>query len=530
MSHFGTLGLSSGATTFGFPFLPGLTQASLHEYHPYDILSARLIVLPAMIIRDMKRLLLLLGPLVVLLILSYNFWDTEASYQLRSSVGAAIGNKFPASHNQAQTPIPQRPTKPPSSSTEQKPSSPAIVPPPLQNPHSHGGLTHGHGGTNVDLPSGDAGDGTHIELFSRSTPDKKYFSVTFGNQTAFNPNIIPHPTRKDAYIIVGQKTTDKDDPIMMFWEVACDATFAGGALRCVKEAPVRLPVAATNPGEARCEGKLEVLNMNNGPHDARLFHGPKKPYLMYGSNSHHTCFGMWMQDYRTLVGSNVSATAGDDFVKATELQRPQPYGALEKNWFVFWDKDDEAYLHYDMTPSRVFAKVHPNGSIEKNLAPYAAEQDDQCIAAYLPNKLPEQNESMHQATNSLRVTMCKRADKGCRADDKNTFIITIVQHKKYYDFHGEYEPYVVVFRERSPFELYAISKKPLWIHGRQRLGGKKSEQFYVVSINWKERGLGYHGYLDDELFLAFGIEDKRSGGMDVLASDLLTGLGLCSDV
>ena len=40
----------------------------------------------------------------------------------------------------------------------------------------------------------------------------------------------------------------------------------------------------------------------------------------------------------------------------------------------------------------------------------------------------------------------------------------------------------------------------------------------------------YHGFLDDVVFLAFGIEDERTAGIDVRAGDLVRGLGMCSDV
>jgi len=48
-------------------------------------------------------------------------------------------------------------------------------------------------------------------------------------------------------------------------------------------------------------------------------------------------------------------------------------------------------------------------------------------------------------------------------------------------------------------------------------------------MSWKGKEQKYHGYLDDALFLAFGIEDSRSGGIDVTAGELLKGMGLCSE-
>ncbi|KAK3939330.1 acyltransferase family-domain-containing protein [Diplogelasinospora grovesii] len=308
--------------------------------------------------------------------------------------------------------------------------------------------------------------------------------------------------------------------------LGCDARFVDGVLQCIG-APKNLPIAATL-GD-KCEGDLAFMGWNVGPHDARVFYGPKKPYTLFGSNGGFTCFGMWLQDFRVLVDWGYEMFTQDDFRVATELQRPPPYGFVEKNWFVFWDKDKQMYAHYDVAPKRVFARLGADGSMAgQDLAPFAAATDEKCMGRYLPKLAPEL-ESIHQATNSLSITLCRRADKSCQENDGNTFIFTIFQHKTYYDFHSEYEPYVMMFRQRAPFEIYGISRKPIWIHGRQRSEGRRTDMFYVVSMSWKTRGQKYHGYLDDVLFLSFGIEDKESGGIDVLASDLLMGLGLCSE-
>jgi len=196
---------------------------------------------------------------------------------------------------------------------------------------------------------------------------------------------------------------------------------------------------------------------------------------------------------------------------------------------LFWDKDDNMQAHYDMFPKRAYAPVQKTGSVGgPDMAPRSQHNDEKCLARYLPKLAPDL-ESIHQATNSLKITLCKRSDSQCKANDSNTFIMTIIQHKTYYNWHGEYEPYVVLFRQTAPFGLHAISKKPLWISGRER---KEAEQwtsmFYVTSIAWKEHGLKYHAYMDDVLFLGFGIEDNRAGGIDVPAEDLLQGIGLCA--
>jgi hypothetical protein len=381
--------------------------------------------------------------------------------------------------------------------------------------------------------------GVHREVFSVSTTDKKYFLIEFGEQEAMNPNIIPHPVLNDTWIIVAQQQKSSVKTSVWFAELVCNAVFKNGRLGCVNP-PMILPIAATSGHN--CEGDLAYFTFSVGPHDARVFYGPTMPYTIYGSNSAYTCFGQWMLDFRMLVDWGFETFVEEEFRKATELRRPAPYGLVEKNWFVFWDKHEQIYAHYDVAPRRVFAKLEYDGSVGQDLAPFAAANDELCMAKYMPEVAVEL-ESIHQATNSLSITLCKRSDSSCEANDSNTFILTIFQHKSFYSFHSVYEPYVMVFQQTAPFEIYGISQKPIWIHGRGRPGeGKKpdflageeskswnqTEMFYVTSLSWKTQGQKYHGYSDDVLFIAFGIEDSKTAGIDVVAGDLLMDLGLCS--
>ncbi|KAH7131139.1 hypothetical protein EDB81DRAFT_131142 [Dactylonectria macrodidyma] len=364
---------------------------------------------------------------------------------------------------------------------------------------------------------------SHQEVFSLSTKDTKFFIIDFGDVKIINPNILPHPTLDDTWIVVAQQIKDLSP---FYYEVSCNAVFQDDVLRCLQP-PTPLAVAAT-AGE-RCEGELAFINTMAGPHDARVFFGPTNPYMVYGSNSIFTCLGQFIQDFRMLVQWDSDTSVPTDFRIGTELQRPLPWSIMEKNWFPFWDATGEMYIHYDIAPKRVFSAINLDGSAGPDLAPFAEASDEKCLSRYLPQLASEQ-ESIHQATNSLQITMCRKTDESCVPDEANTFIFTIIQHKKYYDFHGVYEPYVGIFQQRSPFEIYAISQRPIWIHGRElHLDQKTSDMFYVTSMSWKNRNQKYHGYLDDELFLAFGIEDEKAGGIDVSAWDLLQNLGLCAE-
>lgn len=100
----------------------------------------------------------------------------------------------------------------------------------------------------------------------------------------------------------------------------------------------------------------------------------------------------------------------------------------------------------------------------------------------------------------------------------------------------------MVFEQTAPFRVHAISAKPFWIHGRRGgvtrsrhaaeeswkvLEDQKEEMLYITSMSWKTQGQKYHGYMDDVLFLGFGIEDERTAAIDISAGDLLRDLGMC---
>lgn len=459
-----------------------------------------------MLVRGCHRLVLFVGPLLILIIIGLKFYDQKL-ITLPIQVGSWFNNAFSVDAN----------------GRGSKPSQDVLSI------------------TTSDDDDSRAIAETHHEVFSVSTADKKYFLIEFGDQEAINPNIIPHPFLDETWIIVAQKQKSSVNNTVFFSELVCDAIFQNDTLGCVNT-PMILPLAATS-GD-KCEGDLEYFALNVGPHDARVFYGPKTPYTIYGSNSVFTCFGQWMLDFRLLVDWGFEMHNAAEFRKATELQRPLPYGPVEKNWFVFWDKDEQMYAHYDIDPKRAFAKLEYDGSVGEDLAPLAALGDEKCMAKFMP-KLGPELESVHQATNSLAITLCKRSDPSCQPDDSNTYIFVIFQQKSFYSFHSVYEPRTMIFQRTAPFELYGISQKPIWIHGRGRPNERtppnpgdgvdaaqrprdQTEMLYITSMSWKTHGQKYHGHIDDVLFVAFGIEDSKTAGMDVVAGDLLTDLGLCS--
>ena len=382
----------------------------------------------------------------------------------------------------------------------------------------------------------------YSEISSLTSADRTFYPIYFGGDTLYNPSIIPHPTRHDLWIVVAQhEQTNKDTESEEL--MTCTAGFYNGLLVCTAPATV-LPVTKSITGQ--CRGAIEYFNLRGGPRDARSFYGPDAPYIMYGSQSSYTCLGLWLQDLRMLLQDYrlEQMTLVKLFKKTTEIQRPPPIKEVEKNFFLFWDSANKAYAHHDIYPTRSFAQLSYDGSVGPDLAPASATKDGICMAKYMPT-IESSAETIHQATNSLSITMCNRNDPLCVPTDANTFIMTIFQHKSYYDFHSIYEPYIMLFQRSAPFAIHAISQRPFWIRGRGPLTASThavmydqhperpipeghSEMFYITSMSWKTHGQRYHGYMDDPLFLAFGIEDSRPAVIDVTAGDLLQDLGFCS--
>jgi hypothetical protein len=386
----------------------------------------------------------------------------------------------------------------------------------------------------------DAESSAYRYIVSASTADKKYFSIDFGpDNPTMNPNVIPHPYDDNTWIVVAQRIGSPN----AFEELVCNAHFhPDGSLICTAP-PTVLPV--TPSSTQNCHDDLGHFAASFGPHDMRVFFGPDAPYAIYGSQSAHTCFSLFTQDFRSLHHAEYALDALNAhlFAGGTELQRPAPWNPVEKNWYMFWDAQNAPYVHVDVAPKRVFAQLLPDGSVGPDLSPMVAANDEKCMQRYMP-KVDGDGESIHQATNALAVIMCTRGDESCRPTDANTFILTIFQHKRYRDFHATYEPYVMLTQSVPPFAVHAISTKPMWIHGRGALTREsaaryreegmtvpegQTEMLYVTSVNWKEKAVHWRGYLDDIVMIGFGVEDERSAGVDLVVGDLLGELGFCGE-
>ena len=182
----------------------------------------------------------------------------------------------------------------------------------------------------------------------------------------------------------------------------------------------------------------------------------------------------------------------------------------------------------------------------------------------------------HQATNSLRLILCNRFDDACKEKSENTVFFTIV-HRKFPNWLKlplRYERYFMVWSATPPFEMLGISSHPILMSNETASGWSASENWdddttksqinamakipavnvseqydgknywayftYTVSISYAwgrqpkaandggDEGQDMHvGYLDDEVLLAIGVDDKGQAFSRAKAGSLVQCLRAC---
>jgi hypothetical protein len=102
--------------------------------------------------------------------------------------------------------------------------------------------------------------GAYREIFSVSTSDKKYFKIKFQPHRGINPNAVPHPTLENTWILVAQRDDNSIKDSVWFAELYCNAVFKDGALSCL-DPPFILPIGRTFV-RTHCQdnnGKTDIL-------------------------------------------------------------------------------------------------------------------------------------------------------------------------------------------------------------------------------------------------------------------------------
>ncbi|KAF9774229.1 hypothetical protein IL306_007799 [Fusarium sp. DS 682] len=132
---------------------------------------------------------------------------------------------------------------------------------------------------------------------------------------------------------------------------------------------------------------------------------------------------------------------------------------------------------------------------------------------------------VHQSSPMLSLTMCNRG--ACEPDEQNTVLMGIVQRRQ--DFPGAsftwYDRRIAVYESAAPYRMISVGKK-LTYHGESDLSYSwtGSMSYYTNQTQFPPSN---HGYLDDEVWLGFGVKDAAAGWLDVRAKDLIADHYMC---
>ena len=241
---------------------------------------------------------------------------------------------------------------------------------------------------------------------------------------------------------------------------------------------------------------------------------------------------------------------------------------------LFFTSSGESYIHYDLSNQRsgdrgrTFAKLLGNGLTTTNLT-------DPLEIPCLHNDDAEEQDpkkrggTLHQATNSLRLVLCNRSDISCKPTPDNTVFFAII-HRKFANHLRlplRYERHVIVWSAVPPFSMIGLSQHPILMANETTMGWTESQNWdedpvnakivaahknsgnytepyggkpywayftYTVSISYawgrnsrdevEEKNVGY---LDDEVVLGIGVDDKGQVFSRVKALDLVQCLRAC---
>lgn len=291
-----------------------------------------------------------------------------------------------------------------------------------------------------------------------------------------------------------------------------------------------------------------------GPEDMKLFWTRSgEPLLTFThQNPDETlCHGMFLIDVRaampeimdTIAAAGVQDMPPVRFKTPSLLRRQPPKGheqdpryQREKNWALaqspFADGDDELLVMAD--PSRLYRWK----STAELVQPVASEHESAVVAPGPSTGIGWASKSktclhdvmgsdhgIHQATPLLSLTLCRRGM--CQPTQNNTVLLGM------YHKHSEwpylwYQRRVAVYRATPPYNMLSVSKELVYL-------GEDDGKFtwtgsMVYFVNSAEIPLNRsHGFLDDEIWLSYGIKDRVSGWIDVTAIDLVADHYLCQN-
>ncbi|KAK9319893.1 hypothetical protein V1517DRAFT_265407 [Lipomyces orientalis] len=311
----------------------------------------------------------------------------------------------------------------------------------------------------------------------------------------YNPNILPFPKDyKHPYIGFARQSPKGVlyHHEIVWCEMDWGETPAIGrkVLVCAQPAQrLTLPEWVSKPGSCK---SLPYLALKAGHSDPRVLFSPRgEPLMVVGNNGKSNCMGQFVIDLRVVVpGLNWKMGLRHVPIRyktLTELPRPE-YNEVEKNWFLMWDEADVGYVQHE-TERRSVSLLNAPQNKQVNIATPGIQKCLSVLKRPIKDRKSQAND-IHQATNSLRVTLC---DFPCIPTIHNTVIIELM-HMKYKNVYELfYRRYVIIMNATAPFNVIGRTGNLMYA------GTDERTMLYSVSMTWDHEHYSGHEEWDEDV-------------------------------
>ncbi|KAK9383402.1 uncharacterized protein V2V93DRAFT_361783 [Kockiozyma suomiensis] len=328
----------------------------------------------------------------------------------------------------------------------------------------------------------------------------------FSPPSNYNPTVLSYPPGSPNPYLVVTNILRTDNGHTKHHMSYCDMNWTKSRgverqiLSCSNE-PATFAYADFTPPEGACTGENALLKDDVGAMDPRLFFSPRgEPLMIVGAAGHSNCWSQYLIDLRVYIPAlgekmNISHLP-IRFDKPLELPRDDD-ASIHKNWFLFYDENNIPYVHRSFS-NRSLAPV-------ENLLSGVSSDDEysnllqnretpSCIQELkktYSSSLEKVHDSIHQATNSLRVTLC---DFPCIPTIHNTVNIEIFHVKYLNNLEIFYRRYVVLMNITAPFEVIGRTNNIIYV------GVDEKSLIYTVSMSWDPQSRSKHGKWNDHVY------------------------------
>ncbi|KAF5017325.1 hypothetical protein F66182_10754 [Fusarium sp. NRRL 66182] len=454
----------------------------------------------------------------------------------------------------------------------------SIIPvkePPLfyeQQPHQQTPAQDDGSGLPVDRDShGPSGESYDYRLLTSLRNNMGFYNKIDVRKTGhqiMNPTILELPrdskTPHDFLVIARAQHVSKTIDGRHYKLARQIATFANLTYNALGRPVIksgkwsRLLVEDFGGPEHHCKNQPD-MDRYIGPEDMKLFWTRTgEPLLIFTHqvDDENLCQGQFLIDVRAAMPELEQALGREyssllppiRFGSPTGLRRRAPSGQeshpryqREKNWAPAqspFGSNDELLLMVE--PGQLFRWT----SVDEPVESVASAKDQQSAVQepYPPgaaagdtwhsqrrmtcmHDVMLDDRHVHQSTPMLSLTLCNRGT--CEPSEQNTVMLGLVQRR--HDLPAApftwYDRRIAVYEAAPPYRMVSVSKK-LTYHGE--VDGKYvwtgTMNYYT---NQTEFPPSNHGFLDDEIWLGFGIKDSAAGWLDIYARDLVADHYLC---